>query len=196
MKDSLLKGLWVILAVVLLSSAPASAGSFAVYGTWWDTDDAGDAGGIGLNYAWRLGEVVDLETRLAWYEELTDKPLDDFFSGDSPLATGLTVIPLEVGIRFNFARDSNVWSPWAGGGVAYYALDTDSGNVDDEIGFYATLGSMFGDGKGADFYAEVGYRFVEGQVSDLGDLDDDGLDDAFDVSLNGPFASAGVAWRW
>lgn len=196
MKDSLLKGLLTTLVVILLSSAPASAGAFAVYGTWWDTEDAGDAAGIGASYAWNLGEVVDLEARLAWYEELTDKPLDDFFSGNSPLETGLTVIPVEVGLRFNFARDAKFWNPWVGVGLAYYALDTDSGNIDDEVGFYATLGSTFGDGKGADFYAEVGYRFVEGEVSDLGDLDSDGLDDNFDVKLNGPFASAGVVWRW
>ena len=196
MKDWLLKGLLVTLAVVVLSSAPASAGSFAAYGTWWDTEDASDAAGVGLSYAWNLGEVVDLEARLAWYEELSDDPLDDFFSGTSPISTGLTVLPLEVGLRFNFARDSEVWNPWVGGGVAYFALDTDSGNIDDEIGFYATFGSTFGDGKGADFYAELGYRFAEGEVSDLGDLNGDGLDDNFDVSLNGPFLSAGVAWKW
>jgi len=196
MKGPLLKCLLAALTVVLLAPASASAGAFAVYGTWWDTDEADDVAGVGANYAWNLGEVVDLEARLAWYEELTEEPIDDFFSGNSPIATGLTVIPVEVGLRFNFARDSEFWNPWAGGGLAYYVLDTDSGNIDDEVGFYGTFGSTFGDGQGIDFYTEIGYRFAEATVEDL-DLDFDGLlDETVDVNLNGPSVNAGVVWKF
>ena len=195
MKGLFLKCVLVALAVALLSFTPVSAGALAVYGTWWSTDEGGDAAGIGAGYAWNLTEAWDIEARLAWYEELTDEPLKNLFNGATPIATGLTVIPLEVGARFNFARDSDFWNPWFGAGLAYYALDTDSGNIDDEVGFYGTFGSTFGDGKGMDFYAEVGYRFVKAQVTNL-DVNNDNVLDNFDVKLNGPYASAGVSWKF
>jgi hypothetical protein len=181
--------------VLVLAAAPASANGFAVYGTWWDTDEADDAAGVGANYHWNLGEVVDLELRAAWYEELEDEPLEQLFSGSNPIDTGITVIPIELGFRFNFARDSDFWNPWAGGGGAYYALDSETGNLDDEIGFYGLVGSTFGNGEGIDLYTEVGYRFVEGEVTDF-DLDGDSINDTFDVNLNGPFAGVGIVWEW
>jgi hypothetical protein len=195
MKSLLLKGLLVAVAVVALSFTPASASGFAVYGTWFDTDDAGDAAGIGASYAWNLSDMVDLEARAAWYEELTDEPLEDLFTGATPIETGLTIIPVELGLRFNFARDSTFWNPWFGLGVSYFVLDTDTGNIDDEIGYYGTFGSTFGDGKGADFFAEVGYRFSEATVTGF-DVDQDNVLDEFDVKLNGPYVNVGVSWKW
>jgi len=191
------KTVLVTLALTALFAGSASAGSVAVYATWWDTSDADAVGGLGVNFAWPIGEsAVDIEARLSYYEELTNQPLDDFFSGNSPLETGLKALPVEVGVRFNFSRDNAFWHPWVGGGGAYYALDSDSGNIDDEIGFYATFGSIFGDGKGADFYTDFSYRFVKGEVSDFGDLNGDGLDDSFDVDLGGPVVNLGVVWKW
>lgn len=185
------------LALTALFAGSASAGSIAIYPTWWNTNDADAVGGLGVNFAWPIGKsAVDIEARLSYYEELTNEPLDDFFSGNSPLATGLKVLPLEVGARFNFARDSAFWHPWLGAGAAYFSLDSDSGNIDDELGFYATFGSTFGDGKGADFYTDLSYRFVQGEVSDFGDLNGDGLDDSFDVDLGGPVVNVGVVWHW
>jgi len=189
-----LKGL-LVAAAVTLSITSASAGAFQVFGTWWDTADAGDTAGVGVGYAWDLGEVIDLEIRSAWNQQLTDNPLEDLFSGATPIESGLDVIPVEAQLRFNFARNSTVWKPWLGVGVAYYALDTDSGNIDDEIGWLADLGATFGDGQGADFYAEVGYRFVKATVSSL-DVNADNVLDEFDVKLDGPYVNLGISWRW
>jgi len=195
MKSIWWKGLLLAAAVVALSSTPASAGAFAVYGTWWNTSDAGDAGGVGLSYAWDMGDRFSLDLRSAWYEELTDEPLEDLVNGATPIESGLTVIPVEAVLRFNFAKNSTFWKPWFGVGVAYYALDTDSGNIDDEVGYLADFGATFGDGQGADFYAEVGYRFAKATVTNF-DVNADNVLDEFDVKLDGPYASVGICWRW
>jgi hypothetical protein len=194
MKSLLLKGLLLTVVVVCLSFTPASA-DFSLYGTWWDTDEADDAAGIGAGWAGGLGEVIDLEFRATWYEELTDEPLEDLFTGATPIETGLTVIPIELGLRFNFARDSTFWNPWFGVGASYYLLDTDTGNIDDEVGYYGSFGAMFGDGEGADFFAEVGYRWSEATVTSF-DVDQDNVLDEFDIKLDGPYLNVGVRWRF
>ena len=195
-KSALTLRLLMALVAALFVAGSASAGSIAVYPSYWDTKDAGHAGGLGVNFATPIYKALDFEARVAYYEELKDEPLDEFFSGSSPFETGLKATPLELGLRFNFARNNKVWHPWVGAGGSYYMLDTDAGNIDDEIGFYGTFGSTFGDGQGLDFYADISYRRVKGTVSDLGDLDGDGLDDSFDVNLDGPVANVGIVWKW
>lgn len=98
---------------------------------------------------------------------------------DDAFDTGVTAIPLEAGLRFNFTRDSQAWNPYLGAGGTYYALETDFGNIDDEAGFYASLGSEFGNGVGADFF------------------ETDGFDGSrVDLDLGGFVANMGVVWKW
>jgi hypothetical protein len=181
-----------------LVAVPANAASFALYATGWDAKDVDNVGGGGVNLTTPLGKAIDFEFRSAYYEELESEPFDDFLlEGESPFSeSSLKAIPIELGLRFNLNREGEVFHPYVGGGGAYYALDSDAGNLDDEIGWYLSLGSGFGNGEGMDFYADFSYRFVEGEVSDFGDLDDDGLDDSFDIDLSGPVANVGVMWNW
>lgn len=187
-----------ILGLTLLASiVPATAGGVAVYGSGWDASDADNVAGVGASFGWNLGEVLDLTAQASFYQEASGEPFEDLVDADGDfLEDGVKAIPLEVLLHWNFARDSTAWHPYLGAGAAYYALDTDAGNIDDEFGWLAVFGSSFGDGEGADLLAEVGYRFVEGTVEDLGDLDDDGIDDTVDIDLSGPTASVGVIWHW
>lgn len=193
-----MKKILPILAVLALAAAPAGAANFSVYGSMWDAKDVDNVGGGGAGLAWPLGEMLDIEARASYYEELQSEPFDDYlFEGDTPFEqSGLKVLPLEVGTRFNFNRDEGKVHPYLGAGLGYYALDSDVGNLDDEVGFYGSAGSSFGNGAGVEFFAEFNYRFVEGTVSDFGDLDDDGFDDEFDIDLGGPLGSVGVLWVW
>jgi hypothetical protein len=193
-----MKKILAVLGAVGLAAAPAAAATFAIYPTAWDAKDADNVGGAGVNIAWQLAPVFDFEMKASYYEQLESEPFDNYLlEGDSPFVdAGLKAIPVELGFRFNPKRDEGAWHPYLGAGGAYYALDSDSGDLDDEIGWYASAGSAFGNGRGADFYAELSYRFVEGEVSDFGDLDDDGLDDTFDIDLSGPVGNVGVVWHW
>ena len=181
-KNAITTRLVLAAAVSVLVAGSASAGSFAVYPSYWDTKDAGSVGGLGVNFTVPIYKFLDFEARASYYEELTNEPLDDFFSGNSPIQDGIRALPLEVGVRFNFLQDNKVWHPWAGIGGAYYMLDTDAGNIDDEFGYYATFGSTFGYGQGIDFYADLSYRFAEGSVT--GELN------------GGPVANVGIVWKW
>lgn len=199
-KEAIVKKSLIVLGLVALASiVPAAAGGVAVYGTGWDAKDADNVGGVGASFGWNLGETLDLVAQAAFYQEMSSEPFEDLVDADGDaFEEGVKVIPLEVLLHFNFARDSTAWHPYIGAGGAYYALDTtDFGNIDDEFGWLAEFGSSFGDGNGADLHAAVGYRFVKGEVTDLGDLDDDGIDEGdFDIDLSGPYANVGVVWHW
>jgi hypothetical protein len=194
------KGFGVLLVLALAAMPlPAAAATFAIFGSAWDSKDADNVGGGGLSAGWGLGHVLDFQLRASYFEQLKSDPLEDYLiQGNSPFVdAGLKALPVELGVAFNIGpRDEGVWHPQLGAGVAYYVLDSDFGNLDDEFGYYASFANRFGDGHGADFYAEFTYRFVEGTVSDLGDLNGDGISDDFDVDLGGPVGNIGVVWSW
>ena len=186
-----------IVSVLVVLTVPAMAGEFDLYGSVWDASDADNVAGGGFGFAWPLGSVLDFSVRASFYRELESDALEIIDDLENPIEPGIKAYPVEVGLRFNFARDSEFWNPWIGAGGAYFALDTsDDGNIDDEVGFYAEFGSTFGDGEGVDFYADFTYRIVEGTITDL-DLDDDeDFDDEADIKLDGPVANVGIAWKW
>jgi hypothetical protein len=184
--------------IVLLATPAFADGTFSLYPTYWETEDVDSAGGLGVNAAWPMGHVLDFELKASYYEELKNQPLEQVLDGDDPFSSGVTAIPLEAGLRFNLARDAEVWNPYVGAGGTYYALDSDFGNLEDEAGFYASLGSSFGNGVGAEFFAEVAHRWVEATVTDLEPLDeeDNFEGDRVDLNLDGFVANMGVAWKW
>lgn len=187
---------------ILLFAAPALAdGNLSLYGSWWQTDDADEVAGGGVSFEWPFGEVLSWELRGTYYQELTNEPLEDLdLEGEDEGIfedSSLEAIPIETGLRIHFARDAEVWSPYLGVGGSYFSLDSDDGNLDDEFGYYAALGSQFGDGEGADFLVEVQHRWVDGVITDLGDLDDDGIDDDdINIDLAGFVINLGVTWHW
>ena len=188
------------IALTLLLASPAAASSFNLFGSWQDTDDVGEAAGGGVSVAFGLGQVLDLELRGTYYEELSNEPLDALFEDDDPVfEDGIQAIPIEAGLRFNLAQ-RGAFNPYISAGGTYYLLDSDFGDLDDEFGWYATLGSIFGDRDGASFFLEALYRNVEGSVQvdpeDLGDIDDTEFEDEFDIDLSGFGVNLGIAWRW
>lgn len=181
-------------AAALLAAPVVVASTVSVYGTNWDTSQADDTFGGGVTAA--FGQRLAGEVRAAYYEELTNEPLEDIFDGDSPFATGLRAIPLELGLRLDLNPSAGAFHPHLSAGGSYFALDSDFGNVDDELGYYAGAGARIGNGEGADFVAEVTHRWAEATVTDLGDLDGDGIDDDVAIDLNGFGVNVGVSWRW
>ncbi len=180
---------------LLLVSVPAQATGFGVYGAWWDTDELEDAGGLGLSLSFPLNEVLGLEVRGTYFEEFSEDPLEGLVEGDQRVfeKQSLHIVPLEVGLRIHFAREMANMRPYVGVGASYHMLDSDFGDIDNEFGYYASLGSNFGDGEGADFWAEALYRKVEGTIDFRGDND---IRDSVAFDLDGLGVNLGVVWNW
>lgn len=184
MKKAILCGV----AVLALSALPARATDFAVTGSYWDTQDADQALGIGGRL--RFG-IVDL--RATYFSDVTadtDPESRDF---------EISAIPLEAGLAFKFA-ETDTFHPYVGGGAGYYLLDTSRGDIDDEVGYYAVVGADFTRPNGFGFTVEGIYRNMEATVRNLGDPTDP--DDNTDVSgkadieLAGFGVNAGLVWHF
>jgi hypothetical protein len=163
--------------------------------SYWDTKDADKSAGVAIQYAFPITPLLDIEARASYFRQLDDQPLDELFDGDSPFETGLRAVPIELGLRFNFLRDAAAFHPYVSAGGSYYLLDSEFGELDDEFGWYAALGSAFGDGRGMDFFAELLFRRAKGTV-DISEIGDDGFEDRLPLDLSGLGANVGVRWNW
>jgi len=187
----------VVTAIAL--AGPAWAGEFSLFGSFWDTDIAGDAGGGGIDFAFPFNETLALEMRASYFEELTDDPLENAFDSDAQAfqEQGIQALPLDLGLRIRFAPGSG-FRPYLAGGGTYFLLDSDFGNINDEVGYYATLGATMGDGEGAEFFVEGLYRKLTARVEldpeDLEDIDDIDIEDHANVDLDGFGVNLGVRW--
>lgn len=168
------------LAVLFTFAAPASAGDVTLFAGGWDTDVAGDTAGGGLRLGWGLTPRTDFELRASYYEELTDDPLENAFDSDAAVFEdqGIQVTPIEVGLRFHIGSGST-FRPFLGGGASYFLLDSDFGEINDELGYYASLGAEIGDGQGADLVIEGVWRKASARV----ELDPEELDDVDDLEI-------------
>lgn len=173
------------IAALGLLSAPAVAADFTAMGSYWNTKDADEALGAGAKL--RFGIV---ELRGTYFSDVTADTEPERFDFE------VSAIPLEAGLAFKFAENER-FSPYIGGGAGYYLLDTTEGDIDDEVGYYAVLGTDFGVGatENLAFNVEAIYRNMEATVR--GDLDDDpDVDDEVDFQLGGLGINAGVVWRF
>jgi opacity protein-like surface antigen len=172
--------LWV--AALALLAGPASATDFGLFGSGWNTKDADQ--GIGVGGKLNFGRLFEL--RAAYFSDLT--------ADTSPERRDfeLKAIPLEAGLAFKFAESERM-SPYAGGGAGYYMLDTDRGDIDDEVGWYAVLGADFQTSENLGFMVEGIYRGMEATVrrDDLDDIRDD-----VNVDFGGLGVNAGLVWTF
>jgi hypothetical protein len=185
----------------LLCAASAGAADFSIHGSYWDTDAAGDTAGGGLTLGLPFNDVIGVDLRATYYEELTDDPLRNAFDTDDPVFQdqGIQVMPLEAGLRFTFSPGS-AFRPYIGAGGSYFLLDSDFGEVSDELGYYAVAGATIGDDEGAQFYFEGLWRKATAEVEldpeDLEDVDDIEVDDHADLDLDGLGVNVGVRWTF
>jgi hypothetical protein len=187
------------LVAATLAVAPASATDFSLFGSYWDTDVAGDTAGGGIMLGFPINELFAIELRGTYFEELTDDPLEAAFDSDDPVfqEAGIQAIPLEAGVRFTFSEGA-MFRPHIGGGFSYFLLDSDFGEISDELGYYAAVGATVGDGEGTDFFFEGTWRKATAEVEldpqQLDDIDDIDVDDHADVDLDGVGVNLGLRW--
>jgi hypothetical protein len=189
-----------LLLATSLAAAPAAAGGFSAYGTYWDTDAADSAAGGGLRLGVPLGPVLQFDLGASYYEELVNRPFRALGDVETPFVeNGLQVWPVEAGLRLNFAEGRRV-NPYLGGGAHYLFMDSDFGEVDDEAGWYARLGTEFGEVEGNGFFVEAGYRGVEVTVendpADFEDFDDVDFEAETEIDLSGALVNLGYVWRF
>jgi hypothetical protein len=182
------KTILCVVAALGLCALPAMASDFAITGSYWDTEDADEALGVGGRV--RFG-IVDL--RATYFSDVTADTDPERFDFE------VSAIPLEAGLAFKFA-ETETFQPYVGGGAGYYLLDTSEGDIDDEVGYYAVLGADFTRASGLGFTVEGIYRNMEATVRNVGDPtdpdDNTDIDDDVDIQLGGFGVNAGLVWRF
>lgn len=173
-----------IAAVVVLvvgAAVPASAGNLRIFGAYLDSSDVGAFAGAGVRYAssdtlgWEFGATAYLES-------------DDFDFGDLDIdSDSIDNTALDLGFRVSISELF-----YFTGGVSYFMFDSNFGDVDDEWGFYGTLGATIG-GDTFRFFIEGMYRDVSATIK----YDDfDLIEDDVKLDIGGFGANAGLEWRF
>jgi opacity protein-like surface antigen len=172
-----------ILAVALASSGPALAVDFnaGAFGSYYDSDDAGEAWGGGGLVRLGLAQWFALDAR-ASYLEFSD--------------SDLRMIPLEAAATFRLPLMQNKLIPYAGGGVGYYIFDVKGANVsiDDDVGFFPLVGLelRFGSQSQWGLFGEARWLFLS---SDL-DTASDELTSPRQDDIDGLGVNVGISYRF
>jgi len=130
--------------MILVASLGLAGGAWAdngwgLFGSYWDAGDWGDGAGVGTKFAFELFPGAMLDFRTAWLDELAGE-IDG-------VETRADLLPLELGVTG--VKAVGPVELQAGVGMGYYLMDgsfyTDDGdkenlNLDDEVGYYATVG--------------------------------------------------------
>lgn len=183
------------------TTSPTFAADFSLLGAYWDTDAAGDTAGGGIGLGLPLNDRFGFELRATYFEELSDDPIANAFDSDDPVFQdqGIQVLPLDAGMRLTFASGGGM-RPYLAGGASYFLLDSDFGEVSDELGYYAAVGATFGDARGTDFFVEGLWRKATAQVEidpeRLDDIDDLDVEGRADVDLEGFGINLGLRWNF
>jgi hypothetical protein len=172
------KRLMAALAAMLLVSAPARAGSFGLYGSYWNSDQADTSGGGGARIGFDFTRVIELEFHGTYFSNFTTD-----VNGQS---VDVKATPVDGGLRFNLLPTSPV-IPFVGAGVTYYFLDATQGTIDNKTGIYAQAGLEVGK-RNTHFLIEALWRKMEATLS-FASFDQN-------TQFDGLAGNVGIDWRW
>jgi len=172
------KTILTALAATALLCAPARAGSFGVYGSYWKSDQADHSAGGGGRVGFTFVKFLELDFHG------TDYP--SFTTDVNGQAVDVKAKPVDGGLRVNLLPSSS-FNPYVGAGVTRYFLQSDQGRIDDKTGIYGQAGIELGS-KGSRFFVEALWRKLETHVT-LSSFDRN-------AKFDGIAANAGFAWRW
>jgi hypothetical protein len=186
------KSAFIVLAL-LLTSAPAMAGGFGIFGASYSPSDADSSEGVGLDLEMGSGRL-HWQLRATLFEALT--------TDANPEAFDIDVTPIDLGVNYDFGNASRI-TPHVGGGLTYavfhFHTDTtttvnlpNSEAIDPELGFYAEVGVDFEVGRNATVFADVVVLTLEAEIEG----DDLGLDVDQKLDMSGAAFHLGIAVRW
>ena len=170
-----------LVAVMFLVVAPASAGNLKIFGAYLDSGDVGSFGGAGARYA--SSDTLGWETGVTGYLES-----DEIDFGELDIdSDSIDTIAWDLGARVSISELF-----FFSVGVSYFQFDADYGHVEDEWGYYGTLGATMG-GKTFRFFIEGMYRDIEATIEYR---DFDIVEDAVALDIGGFGINAGLEWRF
>ncbi len=167
------------LLICLGLAAPAAAGNLKIFGSYWDTSDAGAFTGAGARYT--FSESLGLSLGVTGYFEGEEFDLGEY-EVDS---IDNMVADIGVHVSINELFYFNV-------GASYYQFDSNLGDVDNEWGYYGILGATIG-GTTFRFFIEAMYRDASATIR----YDDfEIIEGDLDLDVSGFAANAGLEWRF
>ena len=173
----------IVLAVgcMCLLAAPVWAGGgFSLFGTYGEVNEYTSSGGIGGRVTFG-GQKLVVDVTATWFPERSGAVVKD---GGLHIQDSLQIYPIEVGLRYLFASGQE-FRPYVGAGATWLLTDLQGGSLDDEVGFYALAGMVWGDGRGIDGFVEGVFRRVQADVNY-------GADGRWGVDLGGFAGVAGI----
>lgn len=165
----------VLLGVGLLSSS-ALAGSYGVFGSYWDPKDGDGVWGAGANMRGGTG-LFYIGLRGTYYQDIPES-----VGGEG---VELRAIPVDVSIGIQLSPIS-VLDVYGGAGMTYYFLDSDRGSVDNEFGWLLEAGAEIKLSPRFGIFAEGVWRDVNGAVEG---------NHSGDIDLNGFTVNVGLVFR-
>lgn len=186
---------WLLALALLVCAVPAAAGGFSLFGTVITTDDADDEVGLGAKLEFDAGRYLDLQLRVATYEDLVTDARPEVYE--------IQATPIDFGVNWDFGDPEQTANAYVGLGLSYWVMDfsvdstTNAGpprgvDIDPENGFYAEVGVDIAVHRHWSVFVEAVWREVSTEVE--GDDLDRPIDQ--DVSLTGVAANVGLKLNW
>ncbi|MDF3128133.1 hypothetical protein P0Y35_02870 [Kiritimatiellaeota bacterium B1221] len=169
-----------VFGLSLLITPKVVADGLSVFGSYWNPSSGEDTTGIGL--AVKGGSDV-------FYYELRGTFLEDV-KEDVPLYQNeVQLVPLDFGIGLQADITQNLLV-YGGGGFSYYFLDSDTADVDDEVGYYLQAGTELRLNERLALFGEAVWRDVEANLENDINLEDRNFD------LKGMSVNLGLVYNW
>ena len=166
--------------VIPSAPTPLSHFSLGAHLSYWDSKDLDDldldgAFGFGVIGQYRLHSLLALEMRVSGY---IAGQSDDLYVEDEgwyDMNTTVVVAPLEAGV-VGFLPLTQQFSLYAGPGIGYYLFDGQTTlsqgpvdidydlHIDDEVGFYALVGTRAQLARNVALFLEGKYTWVETHI--------------------------------
>jgi hypothetical protein len=140
----------MLLATIGAARASAEVG---LYGAWWDTADAGQSEGLGVRLGWTFLPQLQLQLGGSYFGSFSRS----VGRGTERLEVDLKAIPLDLGLQFDPGPKGGLYF---GAGGSAFLLDSSSGKIGDEYGYYGLVGL----GLARLFFVEAVYRDVQGTL--------------------------------
>jgi hypothetical protein len=171
---------FVLSGLVFLSAGALHAEGLGIFGSLWDPSDGDETFGAGVRARGGAG-LIYFEVRGTYFQDITDD--------QGLISNDLQVVPVDLGLGLQMRPNESI-EIYGGGGGTYYFMDSEYGNVDDEVGYYLQAGVELGVSEGVGLFAEAVWRHVEGSVDNGSQLEDSKID------LKGMAINIGLVFNW
>src|SRR5437899_11937386 len=118
------------LAASCLLAVPAWAGSFGIYGSYWDSDQAKNSTGGGGRIGFNFVKMLELDFHGTYFSKFTTD-----VGGQS---VDVKAKPVDGGLRVNLLPGVPI-NPSVRAGITYYFLDTRQGSIQNHAASYSKV---------------------------------------------------------